>query len=217
MKAKKKYKKGGIFPPKIQQMKDNLEPAIYDGVLDEVTITPNTKWQYVQEDAFRRLSNKATGGIKPSYPIFNLMTLGLGAPNAIRKAPSVLNPKYFKPNSNMYYRGIGKEGMQDAIESGLLRAKPADKIPARMIDLGSMGKVDMARRYKHAYYSPYFKVADDYGAGYIAEVPKDIANFRKTYKGKDWSMATKDQIPIDEGRILEKNWWSGYKPINGIK
>ncbi len=40
MKAKKKYKKGGILPPKIRQMKDNLEPAIYDGVIDEVVITP---------------------------------------------------------------------------------------------------------------------------------------------------------------------------------
>ena len=231
MKAKKKYNKGGIFPPKIQlfppyiqQMKNNLEPAIYGGVLDEVTITPDTKWWL---DYQERRANLATGGLKPVYPIFDVMTLGLRAPaNAgakaiqagIKKAPSKINPRYFQSNSNMYYRGIGREGMEDALESGLFRAKPSDKIPARMVDLGpNLGKLDMAKRFNKAYYSPRFNIADKYGAGYIAEVPKDAAKFGKRYKNTDWSMSTRDQIPVSEGRILEKNWWSGYRPVNSSK
>ena len=151
------------------------------------------------------------------------MTLGLRTPATagakaiqagIKKAPSKINPRYFQPNSNMYYRGIGREGMEDALESGLFRAKPSDKIPARMVDLGpNLGKLDMAKRFNKTYYSPRFNIADQYGAGYIAEVPKDAAKFSKRYKNTDWSMSTRDQIPVSEGRILEKNWWSGYKPI----
>jgi hypothetical protein len=189
------------------------DKPIYDGMLDEVTVTPYTASQYAWQE---NRANQATGGLEPVYPIFDALTLGLGAPSAIRKAPSVLNPKYFKPNSNMYYRGIGKEGMKDALESGLFRAKPADKIPPRMIDLGNIGQVDMAKRFKKTYYSPFFNVADNYGGGYIAEVPKNAANFAKRYKNADWSIVTKDQIPVNAGRILEKNWWSGYKPIKAF-
>lgn len=224
MKARKKYNKGGIFPPKIQQMKNNLEPAIYDGVLDEVTITPYTRDEIALQEW---LANKATGGLKPVYPIFDVMTLALKAPATvgakavqagIKKAPSKINPRYFQPNSNMYYRGIGREGMKDALESGLFRAKPSDKIPARMVDLGpNLGKLDMAKRFNKTYYSPRFNIADKYGAGYIAEVPKDAAKFSKRYKNTDWSMSTRDQIPVSEGSILEKNWWSGYRPVNSSK
>ena len=194
------------------------DPAIWDGFLNEVTVTPDTKWWLDWQEG---RANLATGGLKPVYPIFDVMTLGLKAPATagakaiqagIKKAPSKINPRYFQPNSNMYYRGIGRGGMEDALESGLFRAKPSDKIPPSMVDLG-VGQIDMAKRFNKTYYSPQFSIADRYGAGYIAEVPKDAAKFGRRYKGSDWSMATKDQIPINEGRILEKNWWSGYKPI----
>ena len=196
------------------------DKPIWDGFLDEVTVTPYTQNQIASE---YMMNNKATGGLEPVYPVFDLMTLGLKAPATagaraiqagIKKAPSKINPRYFQPNSNMYYRGIGRQGMEDALESGLFRAKPSDKIPARMVDLGpNLGKLDMAKRFNKTYYSPRFNIADQYGAGYIAEVPKDAAKFSKRYKNTDWSMSTRDQIPVSEGRILEKNWWSGYKPV----
>lgn len=197
------------------------DKPIYDGMLDEVTVTPPSFDDWMEN--FR--ANRATGGLKPVYPIFEVLSAGIKTPatlgikslqKGIKNLPAKINPRYFKPNSNMYYRGIGKEGMEDALQSGLFRAKPADKIPARMVDLGSVGKVDMAKRFNNTYYSPQFSIADRYGAGFIAEVPKDIANFRKRYKGSDWSMATKDQIPISEGQILKKDWWSGYKPIKQL-
>ena len=77
IRAKKSYKKGGIFPPKIQQMKNNLEPVIYDGMLDEVVVTPYTSSEYAFGET---MGNKATGGLKPVYPIFDVMTLGLKQP-----------------------------------------------------------------------------------------------------------------------------------------
>lgn len=75
IRAKKSYKKGGIFPPKIQQMKNNLEPVIYDGMLDEVVVTPYTSSEYAFGET---MGNKATGGLKPVYPVFEVMTAGLG-------------------------------------------------------------------------------------------------------------------------------------------
>ena len=237
VRLRKSFKKGGQLPKAQEGIKVKpasrriryedgriklQDPAIYDGMLDEVTVTPYTQSELAWQES---RANLATGGLEPVYPIFDVMTLGLRTPATagakaiqagIKKAPSKINPRYFQPNSNMYYRGIGREGMEDALESGLFRAKPSDKIPARMVDLGpNLGKLDMAKRFNKTYYSPRFNIADQYGAGYIAEVPKDAAKFSKRYKNTDWSMSTRDQIPVSEGQILKKDWWSGYKPIKG--
>jgi len=127
-------------------------------------------------------------------------------PNAYK-----LNPYAFKPNSEMMYRGIGKEGMEDALESGVFRAK---QNVAPIMD--ETGRFDMSKQFQGTYYSPKFNTADQYGAGYIAEVPKDVTNFRLRYKGKGnktWSQIADENIPIDKGKILKKDWLQGYKPI----
>ena len=127
-------------------------------------------------------------------------------PNAYK-----LNPYAFKPNSEMMYRGIGKEGMEDALESGVFRAK---QNVAPIMD--ETGRFDMFKQFQGTYYSPKFNTADQYGAGYIAEVPKDVTNFRLRYKGKGnktWSQIADENIPIDKGKILKKDWLQGYKPI----
>jgi hypothetical protein len=150
----------------------------------------------------------------------DFMSAGLNALGALPAVPSIvaapkyINPNYFKPSSNMMYRGIGREGMQDALQSGVFRPKPADMISSHIIDLGDAGSIDFAKRFDKTYYSPYFKTADQYGNGFIAEVPRDAAQFSRRYRGNDWSMHTTKQIPVNQGKILEKNWWSGYKPLS---
>jgi len=120
MKVKKKYNKGGIFPPKIQQMKNNLEPAIYDGVLDEVTVTPYTRDEITFQE---KLDNPATGGLKPVYPIFDALTgLGLtraGAKNLLRLKGTELNK---------IYRQVGKDGLEDALKKGKIFDKGQEQL-----------------------------------------------------------------------------------------
>ena len=115
-----------------------------------------------------------------------------------------------KPNPNMYYRGIGQSGLDDITESGLLRAKPADKIPF----YGMGTKFDFAKRFKNLYVTPRLGVAQSYGKGVVAEIPKDVANFSKRYKNTDWSMSTNQQIPIEEVNLYKKNFFGNYKPVN---
>ena len=127
-------------------------------------------------------------------------------PNAYK-----LNPYAFKPNPEMMYRGIGKEGMEDALESGVFRAK---QNVAPVMD--ETGRFDMSKQFQGTYYSPKFNTADQYGAGYIAEVPKDATDFRLRYKGKGnktWSQIADENIPIEKGKILKKDWLKGYKEV----
>jgi len=120
-----------------------------------------------------------------------------------------LNPKAYQyniPNDAMF-RGLGKEGMEDAVASGVFRAK--QNVQPEMI-----GNLDLSKRFNKAYFSPKFNIADDYGQGFIAEVPKDAGRWTNRYsKGKDWSQIALDDVPTDKGKILQKDWLKGYKEV----
>jgi len=125
-------------------------------------------------------------------------------PNAYK-----LNPWAFKPNPKMMYRGIGKEGMEDALESGVFRAK-------QNVEPSMYNGFNMSKQFNGTYYTPKFETASQYGKGFIAEVPKDATSFRLRYKGKGnktWSQISDENIPINKGRILEKDWLKRYKEV----
>jgi len=117
-----------------------------------------------------------------------------------------LNPYAFKPTEGMMYRGLGKEGMEDALASGVFRAK-------QDVEPSMVGRFNVAKQFNKAYFSPKFKVADDYGQGYIAEVPRAASDWGKRYARTDWSQIAKKDIPTTEGKILQKDWLRGYKEV----
>ena len=123
-----------------------------------------------------------------------------------------LNPKAYQYNlpENTMWRGLGQEGMEDAIESGVFRAKQnvvPEYYPGTNLQLNkSFGT--------KPYFTPRFNTAATYGDRYLAEVPRSAANWRSRYKRSDWSQVADRPIPINEGRILEKHWLQGYKPIS---
>ena len=114
-----------------------------------------------------------------------------------------------KANPSMYYRGIGQAGLDDALQSGLLRAKPSDQIAPAMF-----GPFDLAKRFSNLYVTPRLGVAQSYGKGVVAEVPRDVAGFSRRYKGSDWSMMTNNQIPIEQVNLYKKNFFGNYRPVN---
>jgi soluble lytic murein transglycosylase-like protein len=122
------------------------------------------------------------------------------------------NPYAFKANPEAYYRGIGREGMEDALQSGVFRARatrPSGVPDASGIRLKGKGFGDV-------YFSPEFEVADRYGKGFIGEVPKNSANWKildSPRHASGWSQFSETPIPIEQGRILQKDWLKGYKEI----
>jgi hypothetical protein len=123
-----------------------------------------------------------------------------------------LNPYAFKPQEGMMYRGIGKEGMEDALQSGVFRPKNAANTKKEFVT--ESGEVfNFGKSFDKTYYSPDFEIADRYGKGYIGEVPNTSAVFNRRYANKNWSYHTNRQIPIQEGKLLQKDWLKGYKPI----
>jgi hypothetical protein len=118
-------------------------------------------------------------------------------------------PWTYKGSPEMMYRGIGKEGMEDALESGVFRSKqniPAEYYPNSSLRISKDFGIN-------PYFTPQFKTAASYGSDYIAEVPRTAANWARRYGRKDWSQIADRPIPIEEGRILQKDFWRGYKPM----
>lgn len=118
-------------------------------------------------------------------------------------------PWTYKGSPEMMYRGIGKEGMEDALESGVFRSKQ------NVVPIYFEGTpFQMNKSFGiNPYFTPQFKTAASYGSDYIAEVPRTAANWARRYGRKDWSQIADRPIPIEEGRILQKDFWRGYKPI----
>ena len=117
-----------------------------------------------------------------------------------------INPFAFKPTEGMMYRGIGKAGMKDALESGVFR---------------QAGFSSGVPKYNQVWYAEgpeRFAKAQYFSKDVIAEVPKSSftqASVDK-FRGAPGMQirGTNQHIPINEGRILQKDWLQGYKPIN---
>lgn len=115
------------------------DKPIWDGFLDEVTITPYTQSEYAWQE---NRANQATGGLDPIYPVFEALTMGLKTPvtagakalqTAVKKAPSTINPRYFKPAEDLWYRQVGKSAIDDIAESRVIRERGEDILNSQRV------------------------------------------------------------------------------------
>lgn len=125
---------------------------------------------------------------------------GSATGQGLTSGKNIVTDMRFKPDPNKMYRGLGETGYKDALNSKVFRAAPNSRtgiIP------------------EETYFAPHseFNFVKEYGEDYIAEVPKTVGNFQRTYPTKEWSQFTTEQIPIDMGRILKKDFLRGYVPV----
>lgn len=155
-------------------------------------------------------------------PAAKVLTEGLNASkeSGLLSNAYKLNPKAVKLNNpEMGYRSIGLEGYNDALESGVLRAK---QLPIQSSEPGIISLARNTNRNPNTgkmqgfLDRPYF--ADGfhdprYGRDYVAEVNKlknDLVPI-ETHKGIAPSTAT--NIPLNNATIYKKDWWKGYKEV----
>lgn len=128
------------------------------------------------------------------------------------------NPFAFKPSPEMGYRMLGKEGFEDALETGVLRAKPAPNQPPS-------GGISLARntnrnpntgKMQGALDRPYFAdgfIDERYAADYMAAVNKAENNLVPIPTHKGIAPPQAGSIPLENATIYQKDWLQGYKPI----
>lgn len=135
----------------------------------------------------------------------NFLTTGTPLKNAYK-----YNPFAYMGSPEMMYRGVGKEGMADAVGTGYFRAKPnvaVEYFPGT--------KLPMQKDFTGAtYWTPDVNVARTY-ADVIAEVPRSSATFVNRYgPNKPWSQLTNDIIPVEQANFYKPHWLQGLKRIS---
>jgi len=121
-----------------------------------------------------------------------------------------LNPYAYKQQADMMYRGIGKEGFQDAIDAGYLRSK-------QNVEPSYYKNLNMSKQFgKNTYFSPNVETAVQYGEGVVAAVPRSSARWISRYPrqgAKSWSQFTQSQIPTEMVEFYKPHWLKRLTPI----
>jgi len=128
-----------------------------------------------------------------------------------------LNPLAFKPNPEAYYRIVGKDAEEDALQSGLVRSKPSvNSLQENTINLSNRPTA-----------FPSFskgKISSEYANGLsthsLIETERAMAPSNMGRHGKGTTQFPIDtngkylnQFPLEEAKIYQKDWLQGYKQI----
>jgi hypothetical protein len=128
-----------------------------------------------------------------------------------------LNPWAFKANPEMGYRMLGTEGYQDAINSGVLRAKPAPtNIDGGISLLRNTNRNPNTGKMQGALDRPYFAdgfIDERYAADYMAAVNKAENNLVSISTHKGIAPAQAGNIPLENATLYKKDWLQGYKEV----
>jgi len=120
--------------------------------------------------------------------------------------PGSPNTNVFTPDPTKFYRGIGKEGYDDALTTGMFRQAQSHE---------AMPGISKHRGVHYGAGKEGFETASSYDSDYIVELSKD--SFLETpttagYLGKP-VVATGEHVPLNKGRILKKDKNGNYKEI----
>jgi hypothetical protein len=128
-----------------------------------------------------------------------------------------INPLAFKPNPEAYYRVLGKEGINDALESGVIRANPKNIHPFSgqpVYDKPYFSKgVPFDRDWKSPFKNKKGKQA--VGSIYPDETMVEVFGHDKFYPTNDLVTSPSVNLtPFDESvNLYKRDWLHGYKEV----
>lgn len=133
-------------------------------------------------------------------------------PNAYK-----LNSKAFKPNPEAYYRIVGQDGIEDALQSNLIRNKQSNNI-SKSNTINLSGRPTAFPSFSKG------KVSIEYANGLpnhgLIETERNMmaSNMGRHGKGTTQFPVDSDgkylnQFSLEEAKIYKKDWLQGYKEI----
>jgi hypothetical protein len=161
-------------------------------------------------------------GINPLTGLKNTVK-ALGTEEGLLSNAWKLNPRAYQYNlpENTMWRGLGKTGLDDALENEVLRT--ANKTGNYGEDLYITTDFNTAKgNYsidQPTYKGDPFSEIDDWEQilpkdtkSYIAEIPESALT-NKNIVNNSSIVINKGSIPTNDVRLLKQDWWQGYKPI----
>jgi len=213
-----------IIPQSVTVPVHSTQPTTYMDMRGEWSDTPPTAYPYTPEQ-LRKMGYRQGGGptMNPYMPGVPMATgavestmgpvemlllpsqLPIRAATALGRgavlAAEALNPiSGLKPTPGMMYRGIGKEGFEDAMKSGVLRPQQHGYAPGRSI----REIISSPKQFGSTYFTPNVNIAKQYGKTHVAATPQ-TEEFIRRYGRKDWSWFIGRQLPLNEVELYKKN------------
>ena len=129
-----------------------------------------------------------------------------------------INPWAFKPNPEMGYRMLGKEGYVNALKEQALTAKPIPNAPndGSISLLRNTNRNPNTGKMQGALDRPYFAdgvVDERYASDYMAAVNKAENNLVPIPGHKGIAPSKAGSIPLENATLYKKNWLQGYKEV----
>ena len=128
-----------------------------------------------------------------------------------------INPWAFKPNSEAYYRVLGKEGVNDALESGIIRANPKNIHPFSGEPIYDRPFFSKGVPFDRDWKSPFKnkKGKQSVGSIYPDETMVEVFGHDKFHKTGDLVTSPIDVLnSSDEGiNFYKRDWLKGYKEV----
>ena len=123
-----------------------------------------------------------------------------------------LNPWAYKVNPEAFYRQIGNTGLTDALESGVIKSADQTTFPRPYFVEGKDFKMlESTGSGAHGKPSVIFETSGINTSGEPTMFPAHVNS------GYTPWVANAAEVPISEGRILQKDWLRGYKGIDTPK
>jgi hypothetical protein len=152
-------------------------------------------------------------------------TLGraLGTESGLLSNAYKYNPLAFKPNPEAYYRGIGRSGLDDALEKGILRPPVNTSYGKdRLYMTETFGETNMYNKDLPKYKGDPFGEADDDwieilpkdSKRYVAEIPKNKTNFVIENDIANTNSGYSTIFPkLSDVKLYKQHWLQGYKEV----
>ena len=135
-----------------------------------------------------------------------------------------LNPNKFKPDPNkFYYRGIGRSGIEDAINSGVVRPPTGSTFGDALYMSANVNVADKYASDAASVFNKNFWKSDADPTKYIAEIPITSLtnpNSKEAFKRMNKLGSTfheyvePNSIPSSGVNFYKQNWLKGYKKFN---
>lgn len=127
------------------------------------------------------------------------------------------NPWAFKPNSEAYYRVLGKEGLNDALESGVIRANPKNIHPFSGEPIYDRPYFSKGVPFDRDWKSPFKnkKGKQVVGSIYPDETMVEVLGHNKFHKTGDLVTSPIGVLnSFDKGiNFYKRDWLRGYKEV----
>lgn len=129
----------------------------------------------------------------------------LGTEEGLLSNAHKYNPWAFKPDSEAYYRMIGSEGMQDAMQSGVIRANQNNLVPYEGMT-------------QPLHDAPYFSKGKPWDKSYTGPYMIEAKNIpmegRPAYPETAYVPESNIMSSDPNLKFYKQDWLQGYKPVN---